>query len=87
MYKNEKKCCRMSRRHCRSARHKARPSKLRPLEQRAAPRLPGRFHMIYIPQHMRSMSCHEPNIIVTALVAGRDQVTMLSRTMSGPRLH
>ena len=57
------KCCRMSRRHCRSACHEARLSKLRPLEQRAAPRLPERSHIIYIPQHMRSVSCHEPIIM------------------------
>ena len=58
-----KRCCRMSRRHYRSARHEARPSKLRPLEPRATPRLPERSHIIYIPQHMRSVSCRESTTI------------------------
>ena len=39
--------CRMSRRHCHSARREARPSKLRPLKPRATPRLPERSHIIY----------------------------------------
>ena len=39
--------CRMSCRHCHSARREARPSKLRPLEPRATPRLPERSHIIY----------------------------------------
>ena len=34
---------------CHSARHEARPSKLRTLEQQAAPRLPERSPIIYIP--------------------------------------
>ena len=39
--------CRMSRRHCHSARREARPSKPRPLKPRATPRLPERSHIIY----------------------------------------
>ena len=39
--------CRMSRRHCHSARREARPSKLCPLKPRATSRLPERSHIIY----------------------------------------